>query len=88
MTYEVPSPDQPGLRIDGKSSDTQYPSIFVLAPNHVGRTSQEHPALYWYLSQNTQSPLDLMIAEEGNLEVLFCILDYCHPSKRAFMNSA
>jgi hypothetical protein len=73
MKYEAPAPDQPGLRIDGKSSDTQYPSVFVLAPNHVGRTSQEHPALYWYLSQSTQNPLDVMIAEEGNLDVLLDI---------------
>ena len=73
LTYQAPAPDQPGLRIDGKSSDTQYPSVFVLAPNHVGRTSQEHPVLYWYLSQSTQSPLDVMIAEEGNLDVLLDI---------------
>lgn len=73
ITYEAPAPDQPGLRIDGESSDTQYPSVFVLAPNHVGQTSQEHPVLYWYLSQSTQSPLDLMIAEEGNLDVLLDI---------------
>jgi hypothetical protein len=25
MTYQAPAPDQPGLRIDGESSDTQYP---------------------------------------------------------------
>ena len=73
MSYQAPAADQPGLRIDGISSDSQYPSIFVLAPNHVGHTSQEHPVLYWYLSQVTQHPLDVMIAEEGNLDVLLDI---------------
>ncbi len=73
MTYQAPAPDQPGLRIDGKSSDTQFPSVFVLAPNHIGHTSQEHPVLYWYLSQNAQHPLDVMIAEEGHLDVLLDI---------------
>jgi hypothetical protein len=73
MTYQAPTPDQPGLRIDGESSDAQYPSVFVLAPNHIGLTSQEHPVLYWYLSQSTQSPLDVMIAKEGNLDVLLDI---------------
>lgn len=73
MTYQAPAPDQPGLRIDGESPDTQYPSVFVLAPNHVGHTSQEHPVLYWYLSQSAQHPMDVMIAEEGNLEVLLDI---------------
>ena len=73
ITYQAPAPDQPGLRIDGKSPDTQYPSIFVFAPNHVGRTSQEHPVLYWYLSQSAQHPMDVMIAEEENLAVLLDI---------------
>lgn len=73
ITYQAPGPDQPGLRIDGMSANTEYPSVFVLAPNHVGHTSQEHPVLYWYLSQATPDPLDVMIAEEGNLEVLLDI---------------
>ena len=73
MAYQPPTQDQPGFRIDGNSSDSQYPSVFVLAPNHVGHTSQEYPVLYWYLSQSTQDPLDVMIAEEGNLEVLLDI---------------
>ncbi len=73
ITYRAPSPDQPGLRIDGESLDMQFPSVFVLAPNHVGHTSQEYPILYWYLSHSTQNPLDVMIAEEGNLEVLLNI---------------
>lgn len=73
MTYQAPAPDQPGLRIDGDSPDTQFPSVFVLAPNHIGLTSQEHPVLYWYLSRNAQHPLDVMIAEEGNVNVLLDI---------------
>jgi hypothetical protein len=36
----------------------------------VGLTSQEQPALFWYLSQTTNDPLDVMISEEGNLRVL------------------
>ncbi len=73
MIYQSPARDQPGLRIDGTSSDSQFPSIFVLAPNHVGHTSQEHPVLFWFLSQETHDPLDIMIAKEGNLEALLDI---------------
>ena len=73
MTYQAPAPDQPGLRIDGESHDTQFPSVFVLAPNHVGQTSQKHPVLYWYLSRSAQHPMDVRIAEEGNLAVLLDI---------------
>lgn len=73
ITYQAPAPDQPGLRIDGESPDKQFPSVFVLAPNHVGHTSQEHPVLYWYLSQSAQHPMDVMIAEEGHFDVLLDI---------------
>ena len=73
ISYQAPAPDQPGLRIDGESLDKQFPSVFVLAPNHVGQTSQERPVLYWYLSQSAQHPMDVMIAEEGHLDVLLDI---------------
>ncbi|MDH5562948.1 MAG: DUF928 domain-containing protein [Nitrospirota bacterium] len=73
MPYQAPAPDQPGLRIDGNSPDPQFPSIFVLAPNHIGLTSQEQPVLYWHLSQGAQHPLDVMIAEEGHLDLLLDI---------------
>jgi hypothetical protein len=73
ISYQAPAPDQPGLRIDGISADSQFPSVFVLAPNHVGQTSQKNPVLYWYLSQNAQHPMDVMIAEEENLAVLLDI---------------
>ena len=36
----------------------------------MGLTSQEQPALFWYLSKTTNDPLDVMISEEGNLRVL------------------
>ena len=73
ITYQAPTPDQPGLRIDGISADEKFPSVFVLVPNHVGTTSQEHPVLYWYLSHDIQDPLDVMIAEEENLALLLDI---------------
>ena len=73
ITYQAPTPDQPGLRIDGESSNTQFPSVFVLAPNHVGLTSQEQPALYWYISQDAHYPMDVMIAEEGHFDALLDI---------------
>lgn len=73
MTYQAATPDHPGLRIDGESPDTQFPSVFVLAPNHVGHTNQEQPVLYWYLSQDAHHPMDVMIAEEGHLNALLDI---------------
>jgi len=73
ISYQTPYPNQPGLRIDGSNPEGQFPSIFVLAPQHVGQTSQEYPVFFWYLSHSTQDPLDVMVAEEGNLEALLDI---------------
>lgn len=71
ISYRPQSPDHPGLRIDAINDETdKLPTFFVLAPNHVGLTSQEQPALFWYLSKTTNDPLDVMISEEGNLRVL------------------
>lgn len=73
ISYQAAYPDQPGLRIDGSHPEGQFPSVFVLAPQHVGQTSQEYPVLFWYLSRNTQDPLDIMVTEEGNVEALLDI---------------
>ncbi len=70
ISYQAPSERKPGLRIDAVSRDDEFPSIYVLAPDHVGLTSQEYPILYWCLTQETQYPLDVMISEEDNLNVL------------------
>ncbi len=71
IPYRALSPDRPGLRIDARNeTPSPLPTILVLAPNHVGLTSQEHPILNWYLSQTTDDPLDVMISDESNLHVL------------------
>jgi len=73
IPYNAPNPDQPGLRIDARNADNQFPSIVTLSPNHVGQTGQKQPVFYWYLSKSTEFPLDVIIAEEGNLVPLLNI---------------
>ncbi len=70
IAYQAPSEVKPGLRIDAISRENTYPSIYVIAPDHVGLTSQEYPVLYWCLTGETQYPLDVMISEEENLNIL------------------
>jgi hypothetical protein len=45
--------------------------IAVIAPDHVGLTTQEQPALYFYLTKPTDYPLEVTIAEEGSVGPLF-----------------
>jgi hypothetical protein len=42
---------------------TPGPELHVLAPEHLGRTIQESPTLYWFLSQDTELRIDLVISD-------------------------
>lgn len=37
--------------------------LAVLAPDHIGLTTQEQPSLYWYISQPTTAVIELTVAE-------------------------
>ena len=45
--------------------------LFVYAPSHLGHTIQEQPTLFWYLSKATSHPVDVMLTEQGEIEVVF-----------------
>jgi hypothetical protein len=42
----------------------------VLAPDHTGLTTQEQPALYWYISAPTTHPIELTVTEEQAIRPL------------------
>ncbi len=56
-----------GIRGPG---DTR-PAVFVLAPNHVGFTTQAQPELYWYLSQDSSYPIEVILNDETGIEPIF-----------------
>ncbi len=45
--------------------------VSTLAPDHVGLTSDQQPALYWYLSQDTSLPVEFTIGTLRAIEPLF-----------------
>ena len=56
-----------GTRAPGEA----VPVLSVFAPrDHAGRTTQEQPRLYWYLSQTTTSPLLITLAERRGIKPL------------------
>lgn len=63
IVYTPPSPavlSAPGGRVGGSSRGGELHDVvlFVLAPeDHTGLTTQEQPALYWYVSPATSAPI-------------------------------
>lgn len=63
--YQPPKRGAPGGRVGGgtRGPGDDLPTLLVLAPDHVGLTTQEQPTLYWYLSKPTTYPIELTIIQ-------------------------
>ena len=72
LAYLPPTAPVPGIRVDGVhgGESTELPNLFVLAPDHIGLTIHEQPTLYWYLTQSTTEPIDVIMTEEETLRVV------------------
>ncbi len=64
--YRPPQRGAPGGRVGGgtRGPVTDLPSIWVLAPDHVGLSREEQPQLAWYLSKPTTYPLEFTLIDE------------------------
>jgi hypothetical protein len=65
----------PGRRVGGgtRSFGKKGPLVSVLAPDHVGLTVHDQPALYWFVSETVTTPIEVevtLIEEEGVKPVL------------------
>jgi len=71
IAYTPPLRGAPQRRIGGASRGNEsLPSVFVLAPDHVGLTTSEAPALYWYLSAATKVRVELTLIDEKDTQPL------------------
>ena len=65
LTYVPPRRGAPaaGLRVGGgtRSIDKNGPVVSLLAPDHVGLTSHDQPALYWFVSDTVSTPIEVEI---------------------------
>ena len=72
ITYSPPLRGAPRGRIGGGSrgiGDDLY-TLLALAPDHVGRTVQEQPLLYWYLSRESTYPIELTVIRQESISPL------------------
>jgi hypothetical protein len=71
IAYTPPLRGAPQRRIGGASRGNEsLPAVFVLAPDHVGLTTSEAPALYWYVSGATKVKIELTLIDEKQTQPL------------------
>jgi len=73
VTYKPPQRGAPGGREGAGTRGTggPLPTLAVLTPKeHTGLTIQAQPVLYWYLSQETQHPVDIILTDRQSVKPL------------------
>jgi len=77
IIYKPPKRGAPGGRegVGREGAATRGPkeplTLTVLAPkDHTGLTAQEQPVLYWYLSQETQHPVEISLTDLQSIKPL------------------
>lgn len=80
--YKPPKRGAPGGRVGGgtRGSGDDIPALSVLAPDHVGFTTQEQPTLYWYISKATSYPIELAIIHSQGTQQLKPLIETRLPS--------
>jgi hypothetical protein len=69
VLYVPPGVGFPGRRIGaGTRGMGRLASIQILAPDHLGYTTEEQPTLYWYLAEPTTLRIDFTIRDETSVE--------------------
>jgi hypothetical protein len=65
LAYQPPLRGAPFIRVDGgsRAEKGEIPTLCVLAPDHVGLTTQEQPSLFWFLSKPVKTQFELTIVE-------------------------
>lgn len=74
ITYTPPAEAGPAVRIDGigtRSTGPAAPSLYMLAPVHVGLTTKDQPTVYWYLSKPVQTRVELAIVQSKKIIPIF-----------------
>ncbi|MGH7287229.1 MAG: DUF928 domain-containing protein [Myxococcota bacterium] len=71
LLYVPPAIGEPARRIGaGTRGMGRQASIQILAPDHLGYTTEEQPTLYWYLAEATTTPVVFTIRDENSIEPL------------------
>jgi hypothetical protein len=69
IEYKPPPRGAPARRVGGSSRGTEkLPAIAVLAPEHIGLTVSEQPALYWFVSQATGVRIEITLIDAQGVQ--------------------
>ena len=69
IEYKPPTRGAPARRVGGSSRGTEkLPVIAVLAPDHVGLTVSEQPALFWFVSQATGVRIEITLIDSQGVK--------------------
>jgi hypothetical protein len=65
VQYRPPARDLAPRRVGGTARGVpgSLPSVAVLAPDHLGLTVSERPALFWYLSAPTRARIEIVVVD-------------------------
>lgn len=68
--YRPPKRGAPSARVGGgtRGAKNNLPRLYILAPDHVGLTSQEYPTLSWYLSNPTPTRFEFSLVNDQEIE--------------------
>ena len=66
--YKAPREGFPVAGSGGSRGAEQSVVLWVLTPEDAGLTTQEQPSLYWYTSQPTSYPIELILIEVQAIE--------------------
>jgi len=70
--YTPPKRGAPGGRVGGGTRGTQREVFIlsVLAPDQSGFTTNEQPALYWFISNSTSFPVELTVMDPQGVKAI------------------
>ena len=70
--YQPPRRGAPNIRVGGgtRGLTGEKPTVYVLAPDHVGLTVSEQPSLSWYVSKPSKMRLEILVIDEEGIDPL------------------
>lgn len=73
--YKPPLRGAPGGRVGGSTRSAGLPvlAVSVLAPDHTGLTTSEHPSLYWHISSTSTAPVEITVLNARAIKPLMQI---------------
>jgi hypothetical protein len=64
IEYKPPARGAPARRVGGSSRGiAEIPTVSVIAPDHVGRTVSDQPALYWFISRRSPVRIEITLVD-------------------------